>query len=171
MSQDKNIRFPNPKPPVRFGVKISETHPEFDMGEHKFQTLLIGLNEDRHLSKQQAQFPKAEAKEDGSDGELTEEQQEETVNLMAKLVAGLLRKRLLVLATKTTEQEPDTLTISTREFAEKTITTDWVLEYMTSADFGPFMYFLRQGHPQDYYDDDRDTELDDLGDTDPNAEQ
>lgn len=171
MTTSKNIQFPKPKPPVRFGVKVSETHPDFDMGEYKFQTLLIGLNEDRHLSKQQAQFPKAALKDDGSDGELTEEQQEETVNLMAKLVAGLLRKRLLVPSTKATENEPDTFALATREFAEKTITTDWVLEYMTSADFGPFMYFLRQGHPQDFYDDDRDTELDDLGDTDPNAEQ
>ncbi|KQR33118.1 hypothetical protein [Deinococcus sp. Leaf326] len=115
---------------VTFGVRVSEDHPTFQLGEHTFETRLITMGEDRGLTKRQAALPEAEKNPDGSKGELTSEQQEATVDSMADMLVDLLGRRV---------QEPGT---------KDDITREWVVDNMVSQDFAPLMYFLRNGHQQ-----------------------
>lgn len=146
---DKPASTPNLKL-VTFGVRVSEDQPTFQIGEHTFETRLITMGEDRGLTKRSAALPKAEPNEDGSDGELTPEQQEETMDGMADMLVDLLGRRI---QTGTKED----------------ITRQWVMDNMLSPDFGPMMYFLRNGHEQP-----ADVELDEVGAAqgeDPKADQ
>lgn len=145
----------HPKQPTRFGTRVSRTHPQFDIGELTFDTRLISVAEDRALTRRQSNLPKADKDESGEDLPLTSEQTEATVTGMSEIVADLLRVRVQDKA------QADTVTV------------EWVLENMTSTDFGPLMFFLRNGYEDpttlalDQMDeDDRGA---DLGD-DPNAE-
>lgn len=146
----------HPKAPPRFGTRVSRAHPEFEIGDLVFETRLISVSEDRALTRQQGQLPKADKDEAGEDLPLTPEQTEQTVTVMSSIIADLLRTRV-----KDKERAGD-------------ITTDWVLDNMTSSGFGPLMYFLRNGYedPATLALDQMDPEEHgaDLGD-DPNADQ
>lgn len=135
---------------VKFGVRVSEDHPTFQIGDVEFETRLITMGEDRGLSKRQAQFPKADKDpETGEELPLTSEQEEEIMTIMAGMTADLLARRV-----KNAE-------------LKDSITQDWVIENMLSNDFGPLMFFLRKGYEQP------ETlllEPEDLGDDLPNAE-
>lgn len=145
----------HPKAPPRFGTRVSRVNPEFEIGDHTFETRLISMSEDRALTRQQASLPKADKDEAGEDLPLTPEQTEQTVTIMSGIIADLLRTRV---------QDKD---------RAHEITTDWVLDHMTTNGFGPLMFFLRNG-----YEDPATLALDqiedehgaDLGD-DPNADQ
>ena len=115
---------------VTFGVRVSADNPTFQLGEHTFETSLITMGEDRGLTKRQAALPEAAKNEDGSKGDLTPEQQEQTVDSMADMLVDLLGRRV---------QEPGT---------KADITREWVVDNMVSQDFAPLMYFLRNGHQQ-----------------------
>lgn len=130
MTNTTNIR-PDQMPTPRFGVRVSKTHPNFDLGELSFKTRLITVGEDRQITRTNDKMAKAEPVEGGEDGEtkdLTPEQQEQNLNITGEIVVSLLQPRV--------NGDPDTINL------------DWFMDNMTSEDIGPLLYFLRKGEPQ-----------------------
>ena len=151
-----------PKPVIKFGTRVSDSHPVFEKGDYVFETMLLSQHEERQLARTQEQFPKAGKDEAGDDLPLTQEQQDHTFTLLCDIMASVLRPRLLL---PVEGEEEGTWRRPSREEAQELITVEWVDNNTSNGEFGELLYFLRHGHPQA-----NDLVLTPIG-HDPNAER